>query len=216
MGDGLEVYRWSDDLCIRVGRDAMFQYGRPNDHSWSQVCLRKKPHNGFELVSYVDLEEQQKKRILAFMLDLGVDRPSSGKVSTVVHTNRWEEEKIFYPVWVDDETWHRRAEQVPRTLDQDFLETGLTWRRVLLSFSAASEQRPDDLLSMCDTLFEKQIVQPLSLREAWLKEHAEFGTWICPGPEEVDLYRSLGQRLPLLWERADLQAWVDDQMKRQG
>lgn len=53
-----------------------------------------------------------------------------------------------------------------------------------------------------------QLILPESGRESWETENVERGSWVLPTPEEVEVYRALGEQLPFWWELEKLEAWL--------
>lgn len=56
----------------------------------------------------------------------------------------------------------------------------------------------DDILIQMDVL-------PESARASWEERNLERGDFLLPVPAEVEIYRALGEPLPLLWNAADLE-----------
>ncbi len=74
-------------------------------------------------------------------------------------------------------------------------------------------KRTAELWSMQDALdaiLHDELVMPLSKREAWEAQNVERGEFLLPEPEEVELYRMLGEPLPFFWGTPRLAEWLSE------
>lgn len=61
-----------------------------------------------------------------------------------------------------------------------------------------------------DLALSKSLVFPREKKEAYDKEHLEYGSFVLPSSEEVEIYRAIGERLPFFWEPEDLCRWLEE------
>jgi hypothetical protein len=73
-------------------------------------------------------------------------------------------------------------------------------------FKAETEALP--LREAVDQLIFREDIRPESEKAEWMEKNVEFGTWIAPSPEEVEVFRILDERLPFFWGTAELREWI--------
>lgn len=71
------------------------------------------------------------------------------------------------------------------------------------SYHWSAESAVDEVLDRCSVL-------PESERDAWEAENAERGEFLLPTPEEIELFRMLGEELPFFWGEDQLEAWLSE------
>lgn len=67
-----------------------------------------------------------------------------------------------------------------------------------------------------DQFLRTRLVLPQSEKEAWDAAHVEYGTWVCPAADEVELFRMLDEPLPLFWASDQLYEWVSERRAAAG
>lgn len=82
---------------------------------------------------------------------------------------------------------------------------GVQWRESATnqSYHWSAESAVDEVLDRCSVL-------PESEREAWEAENVERGEFLLPTPEEIELFRMLGEELPFFWGEDQLEAWLSE------
>lgn len=64
---------------------------------------------------------------------------------------------------------------------------------------------------LVDQLLDLELILPSSSRRAWEAEHVERGSWVLPNPDEVEVFRLLGEQIPWLWPPRRLDQWLQSQ-----
>lgn len=67
---------------------------------------------------------------------------------------------------------------------------------------------------LVDSFFWRACVVRRSDLDRWMEENVVRGTFLLPTPEEVGVYRMLGERLPLLWPDDRFQPWFEENRLR--
>lgn len=80
------------------------------------------------------------------------------------------------------------------------------FKSVVLLFSG----RGNTLREASDKALGKALILPESKMESWEAESIERGRFVLPTPEEVEVYRSLGEPLPWCWPEEDRKKWIED------
>lgn len=99
---------------------------------------------------------------------------------------RFVVQKTNRETYLAGETWHIHAGLQPN----EFSSKDTTLRKAL------------------DQILKEQLLLPESAREAWEAEHVLRGEWVLPGPDEVELFRLLGEPLPLFWGYERCRTWL--------
>lgn len=266
------VYRWPDGWRVTLYVDqerttrsssgatvvpvVLTLRGTRHDDRWSVAHLEhdvvwawSAGSKGWQLPEVPKGEER--KRLLGFLLDLGVGRPQRGihaSLVTQLHVSSQSSVQspfVPYPRWVDDVRWEQRYEEARRFVLQDvgegngqrslahdgelylgFVEsldiyppgsgasTGDRWCAICHGQSECvvptESGLPESLYfhSVIDQLLDSELLLPTSSRRAWESEHVVRGEWCLPSPDEVEIYRTLGEDLPLLWGAERLLSWL--------
>lgn len=184
------------------------------------------------------LEPKVLNRLRGFLLDLldlTTDRPKHGRLSSLVQHDVDRRPWVPVPRWISDERWAGRYDEASLyvlrggdgapwiSIAPDgsvylehihgleigppaFCDKGLwqaLWRRDYT-------KETDNFQALVDGMLEVEHLLPESQRSAWEAEHAERGTFILPTPEEVAVFRMMGESLPLLWEKKQLDVWLSE------
>ncbi len=64
-----------------------------------------------------------------------------------------------------------------------------------------------------DAHLREELLLPLSEKESWDSKRVEFGQWVLPEPEEVELYQMLGEPLPFFWGYDRLKQWIEERTR---
>ena len=75
-------------------------------------------------------------------------------------------------------------------------------------FRAETDLLPT-LKDAVDQLIEKDDIRPESEKKDWIEKNVEFGTWIVPSQEEIEVFNILDEPLPFFWEARMLEEWID-------
>lgn len=232
----------------------------------------------------------------AFLLDLGVPRPSTGRTGSLVYTTEGEACELVYPKWVPDDVWARRLDlakpyiyhfdedndrvygldeiiRLPpylgfvsqfrlewlnkadrhtlRALDELDDELGRTIKngrtppqnlvdkikelQILLMPKridvedvadfplwekdgrwegrwSTYEVEGNTFVETIHAVMQHECLMPESSRESWDRDNIEWGEFVVPSPAEVELYRALGEPLPLLWDSSALFTWLSERV----
>lgn len=90
------------------------------------------------------------------------------------------------------------------------------WRATCIGQSSCTVStesgHPESLYfhAVVDQLLDSELLLPASSKRAWEAEHVLFGEWVLPGPEEVEIYKMIGEQLPLLWGAERLRRWLQE------
>lgn len=83
-------------------------------------------------------------------------------------------------------------------------------------FHVHSEDAPAtvgfDFNEVVDRHLTEQLLVPASARAAWEEAHVLRGEWVLPGPDEVELFRVLGEDLPFFWGYDRCRAWLSERV----
>ncbi len=236
----LRVYGWPDGEIVQIDtldEDRVWlnlPRGAPNAAQIEIVHGRAKVWSVPALNGRLD--PLTERRIRAFLIDLGVQSDPSGvvRMPTFVPDALWERryEEADRFVFKDEavlgrrerdgagRVWTTQAKNGERYLgvlsgleiyDPDFRGTD-AWSAMWVN---GGPIRGGDLQGpyfhqVVDRTLDEAMIFPEGVRTAWLAEHAEFGSWIFPSAEEVELFRLLGEDLPLLWPADRLRAWLEE------
>lgn len=177
------------------------------------------------------------RRVRGFLVDLGARRPRFGP-SLVRNLERSDPySAITYPRAVPDVVWEDRyasadpylfrrtsgagtsgtwENRVPRGAPpwlgwiEDLEITGPELRNDGL-FNAMWDHGSVDAAyfpKVVDRVIELELLLAESSMRAWDAENVVRGEWVLPGPDEVELYRLLGEDLPVLWPYEKLLPWL--------
>ncbi len=173
------------------------------------------------------------KKLRGFLRDAGVGRrvPSAHDLVWKSGMN-WQPALCEEPFFVPEDRWIARHREA-----QDFVEPVETGGRKFLGFindfsldytgswtarggffaSRFSRQQSGATLEKAvDNFLRERLIFPESERAAWEAEHVEHGAWVCPSAEEVELYRLLGEALPLFWVSERLEPWAAERRAASG
>jgi hypothetical protein len=73
-------------------------------------------------------------------------------------------------------------------------------------FKTETEALP--LREAVDQLISREDIRPESERTEWIAKNVEFGTWIAPSPEEVEVFHILDE-LPFFREPNEVREWIE-------
>lgn len=182
--------------------------------------------------------KKQEKKILGWVLDMGFQlspyRTHSGLVSE--HTRvqlgsypRWIPDEIWHLRYLSFSLHFDEFAPpflgVIRKLVKQFqysVETGkcdgiiVSWRTesrgsdgsVYAELDDTLESKERAVVKIVDSICESELLLPESQREAWESAHSERGRFIQLSPEEIEVYRLLGEPLPYLLPAEELQQWL--------
>ncbi len=68
----------------------------------------------------------------------------------------------------------------------------------------------DTVAELADEICAQEMLLPASEKEAWDAANVERGRFVVPSPDEVELFRMLGEDLPLLWPVPAARRWILD------
>lgn len=189
------------------------------------------PHLEVEL--HFSLPVAVQRRLAAFALDLGVRQ--IGFLGLI--ENKYNEEANMalpapWPVFVPDGAWADRYQVLEqakgRLLDVDPVRVdnyllpgmsvdlyrannGLMYADLTdeSSWDSIGTPASSSIREALEHVLKESLIQPESNRSVWEKE-LDRGVFVCPSPDEVEMYRALGEPLPLLWDVFDLRRWLGD------
>lgn len=217
----MNLYLCSDDLPESVVHFAVFDSDAGDQvlTSWSD--------------RHLPWLEDTERRVLGFALDLGAVRPDEERTA-LVSNHRSDESDVelaAYPRFVDDDRWAGRYDEALRLaslgLPADFLGVvrGFfveevdpspefrTNRRVFATWGkqgvVGSVEAPT-LSETVDKVVRGALVLPESGRAAWEQERVLRGSFVLPSPDELEVFRALGEPLPFWWGNERFYAWLQE------
>lgn len=229
------VYEWEDGshvcLCFREGRPLFIL----KSMEWElHLSFNRRCHvMNWEIMELEDtgeicynesVEEKVNSKIVGFLFELGlaVHSPFGDPFSTSL---------LFggtslgsYPRFTSDEEWKTRFDDIDLERRPYLLEgyqIQCRYQEISLWFGwpglrgkqGTSWRAHPTMQENVEALLRDMLILPESEREAYDAAHVEKGAFLIPTPAEVDLYRLMGEPLPLLWKSDKLLAWLED---RQG
>ncbi len=167
-----------------------------------------------------ELTAPGRKKLTGFVVDVGADRPKDTSCLVVPsgYTGWDARPSVPWPNWVPDERWEGRYEEI-------YEYVGQTWKGGYLGVVGSleiegessghfqvrwkNERRVFPSLDLVvDWLCHRYMIRPESERAAWEAENVERGSFIVPTDEEVEVYRMLGEPLPLWWGEEAFEPWL--------
>lgn len=179
-------------------------------------------------------------KLLGLFLDLGIERSSPfswgllGTSSTRTH--------LPFPKFVDDGVYARRYDEAAnavgkgtsvflgcvsgfrivqggrmpgRTYSARWHCDNLPPRNKVRVFAKDSERR-STVEEVVDEVVAFEDVRPASERAGFIAREVDFGELFLLNREEVEVYRLLGERLPIFWESQELRAWLEERYSSSG
>lgn len=188
--------------------------------------------------TYSLVEQRQiRKKVLGFLVDVGVERRVLGgvQISAFVTSSAgvdmaWSE----LPRWVENGAWDDRYASADRYASWDQLLEPLLddpwlgyvadlrirldadsgaealWGRKIRSYDLPKRAGADSVQELVDALVKEEKLLPEQERAAWLAENLTFGELVVPSPDEAEVFRAIGERLPLLWPSRQLATWLSE------
>lgn len=179
----------------------------------------------------VFFDDQVGQKFFGFLLDAGVSDRSYLSSDLGLRTRTLG--SLRFPSYVPDDLWARRYEQARQIFlseedkafdfllweaeayrmeedvsDEDGRGEGTVYLKVTDEASFDLEWGGETIEEAIDNFADGALVLPESQRESWESENALRGIWVLPTPEEVEVYRTLGEELPFQWEASRLAAWL--------
>lgn len=183
----------------------------------------------------VSASEEEQRKILGWILDMGFQiypfRTHSGLSSIYQKVYLGE-----YPRWIPDDKWSSRYEDfslafkereppflgVIRGMVRQYQYSDgkvhgiiVSWRTELqdggsmfTELDDTPESRKAVTTKIVDYICKSELLLPESQRESWESAHSERGRFTQLSPEEVEVYRLLGEPLPYLLPSEELQQWL--------
>lgn len=182
-------------------------------------------------------QRQIRKMVLAFLVEIGVDRSFFGGIPISAYVTSADGVDMSWselPRWVPDDLWDDRYDSVLQYISRDFpwvspdedwlgyvpslqvrddVDASAKWGWAgspPVSFDTKKTAVADTLRDLVDAIIINEKLLPERDRERWLSENLVFGQFVVPRPDEVELYRVLGERLPLLWPTERLIDWLEE------
>ncbi len=159
-----------------------------------------------------DVPEPFARKVRGLLSDLGVvvlalvGRPHLFRMPSYVPDERWEqrydEAKRFVETGAGMQVWF--LDVVPRPQIVHFDD----WFTFMWGWYSEGSLQTKTLEDGVDKMLEMALVVPESRRAEWEAANVERGTFVLPSPEEVELFRMLGEHLPFFWGRDKLVAWT--------
>lgn len=186
----------------------------------------------------VSASKEEQRKILGWILDMGFqiysNRTHSGLVSeySKVHIGRyprWIPDEIWNLRYLSFSLHFEELAPpflgVIRKLVKQFqysVETGkcdgiiASWRTesrgsdgsVYAELDDTPESKERAVVKIVDHICKSELLLPESQRESWESAHSERGRFTQLSPEEVEVYRLLGEPLPYLLPSEELQQWL--------
>ncbi len=177
-----------------------------------------------------------RRKLLGLCVDIGVDRPSEWS-SGLLRTGTLRTQ-LKFPKFVDDDRYEGRYAEAERYLIKlrdpipkigRYLGCVQAFRVVFSKTrgtydaawdyddlppahhsrtSAAKQSGFSSFREAVDAALSMEQILPLSQREAWLEENADRGELVLLSQEEMELYRMLGEAIPLFWAPERLVEWL--------
>lgn len=199
-----------------------------------RVYLYPEVHEGRQIVTtsghdQADLMEGPfREKLLGFLSALGVDRPrpdSRGLVAERGSGKIYRRTQLPCPRFVDDDLFARRYEEAtvgyPR---RSFLGCVERFRITsppgsgLFQASWRGEEenalKKSDLWSSVEHLVDQVVAEedlrPASARASFLERETDPGELLALSPDELEVYRLLGEPPPFFWKGEELVAWLEE------
>lgn len=181
------------------------------------------------------LTEGARKKLFGLFLDLGL--PVGKESYFLLEHDEFDAIPFQGPVFVPDDRFEERfAEAWSQTVVSEGLrfswktiigkpflglfpelqnlrsvDGGKNWKATWVTHENELEHaHGTSLEEVVDKFLQSQMAMPESQREGWEAESVERGTWVHPGPEEVEMYRLLDEPLPFVWAHEELLTWLLD------
>lgn len=181
-----------------------------------------------------------RRKLLGLFLDLGIERsrPSSWGLLETSSTRT----HLPFPKFVDDEVYARRYEEAANAVGRGvgvFLGCVLGFRivqggrmadrtysarwhcdnlppRNKVRVFAKDSERRRTVEEVVDEVVSFEDVRPASERVDFIAREVDFGEPLLLNREEVEVYRLLGEQLPIFWESQELRAWLEERYPSPG
>lgn len=176
-------------------------------------------------------------KLLGFLLDLGVSYPTDAPQRSLIQRGDQRTDYALYPRFVSDIRWEGRYEEAERfvlkRIDGEWKTAeDIKTRRYLdllknfqihppgfrisdkwdVTYSMAATWPMESLYfhALVDKVLDEELILPESSRTAWEAANVERGSFLIPSPEEIELFRLLDERLPLLLPVKQLEEWLQE------
>lgn len=239
------VYAWADgtraELILRqqVNKSAYFRIRSPGlvlqfffdiqsqELRWGEVFGNT--HNKTAV-------EDLNRKMVGFILDLGVKRPDANAFNGFMVESPWVHSDAKFnlfgacPRFVSDELWAKRfdiptspdddprflVEKKPYILDGYEILGYCNGTTIDLWFHGNQRRSGTRIGNTKEEVIEAILIDlfvlPESARQDWEAANVERGVFLIPSPDEVEMYRALGEPIPLLWPLPGLQAWLEERL----
>lgn len=186
----------------------------------------------------ISASENQQKKILGWILDMGFQIYPLRMYSEISPGSGQKVQIGRYPRWIPDETWNLRYLSfslnfwesatpflgVIRGMVKEFQYSAsfendgiiVSWRTnsvgssgsVYAELDETPESKERAVVKIVDQICSSELLLPESQREAWESAHSERGRFTQLSPEQIELYRLLGEPLPYLLPTEELREWL--------
>lgn len=239
MTKKIDIYEWPDGskvkLCLqdstisgkKISYLMAYLYRSSLSMEIHHIFLHLKGNGQVSIESKVVEEGKNwlEAKLAGFLMDVGLSREQHPWRPTLL------EYMVKTPLFVDDDLWDCRYD-IYKGIHEDYLFPGfrlnLMFHRTIDSdapwsahidmavtvglrdgHSLRHRQHKNEVIDdLTNTLF----ILPSRDRERWEQNFVERGVFLHPLPDEVEIFRTLGEALPFFWPIDDLEVWMTDRI----
>lgn len=221
-------YRWPDgsfvDLDVDDGRTFLWVSLFDQEEVTNIKISVRRDDLRLHAIGRHILSSSLQRKMTGLALDLGLE-----------HVHSVYRPDLFYSTWtqiviapwrqvVSDETWENRERELESagSVKKDFLLPGLDIeiqrppREYVIRYGLDFHRtvQGDSKRAALRELIRDLFIIPESEIESWEEQNVDRGSFVGLAPEEVELYRLLGQPLPLWWPPSELHSWMEERPGR--